>query len=61
MIQQLIVKNYFFFYWGNFFFVFCADSKYMKPNKIHWDGTGWCENSTRWKPCKHAQARGRGA
>jgi hypothetical protein len=27
----------------------------------HWDGTGWCENSTRRKPCTPARARGRGA
>ena len=26
-----------------------------------WDGTGWCENSTRWKSCKRVRARGRGA
>ena len=25
------------------------------------DGTGWCENSTRWKSCKRVQARGGGA
>ena len=28
---------------------------------FQWDGTGRCENSTRWKSCKHARARGRGA
>jgi hypothetical protein len=28
---------------------------------LHWDSTGWCENSTRWKLCKQVQARGRGA
>ena len=28
---------------------------------FHWDSTGWCENSTRWKSCKHVQARGGGA
>jgi hypothetical protein len=28
---------------------------------FHWDGTGWCENSTRWKSRKHARARGGGA
>ena len=27
----------------------------------HWDGTGWCENSTRWKSCKRVRARDRGA
>jgi hypothetical protein len=25
------------------------------------DGTGWCENSTRWKSCKWARTRGGGA
>ena len=25
------------------------------------NGTGWCENSTRWKPCKPVKARGGGA
>jgi hypothetical protein len=24
-------------------------------------GTGWCENSTRWKSCKRVQSRGGGA
>jgi hypothetical protein len=28
---------------------------------FHWTGTGWCENSTRWKSCKRGQPRGRGA
>ena len=28
---------------------------------FHWDGTGWCENSTRWKSRKQVRARGRGA
>ena len=28
---------------------------------FQWDGTGWCENSTRWKSCKHVQPRGGGA
>ena len=28
---------------------------------FHWTGTGWCENSTRWKSCKHVRARGGGA
>jgi hypothetical protein len=28
---------------------------------VPWDGTGWCENSTRWKSCKRVQVRGRGA
>jgi hypothetical protein len=28
---------------------------------FHWAGTGWCENSTRWKSCKQVQARGGGA
>ena len=28
---------------------------------FHWDGTGWYENSTRWKSCKPVQARGDGA
>jgi hypothetical protein len=28
---------------------------------FHWTGTGWCENSTRWKSCRHVRARGRGA
>ena len=26
-----------------------------------WTGTGWCENSTRWKLCKREQTRGGGA
>ena len=25
-----------------------------------WNGTGWCENSTRWKSCKWVRARGSG-
>ena len=25
------------------------------------NGTGWCENSTRWKSCKQVRARGGGA
>ena len=28
---------------------------------FHWTGTGWCENSTRWKSCKQLQTRGGGA
>ena len=28
---------------------------------FHWTGTGWCENSTRWKSCKPVQPRGSGA
>ena len=28
---------------------------------IHWTGTGWCENSTRWKSYKRARARDRDA
>ena len=28
---------------------------------FHWNGTGRCENSTRWKSCKQVRARGRGA
>jgi hypothetical protein len=28
---------------------------------FHWTGTGWCENSTRWKSCKRVQTRGHGA
>ena len=28
---------------------------------FHWTGTGWCENSTRWKSCKRVRARGGGA
>ena len=28
---------------------------------LHWTGTGWCENSTRWKSRKRVRARGRGA
>ena len=27
----------------------------------YWNGTGWCENSTRWKSCKQVQTRGSGA
>ena len=27
---------------------------------IHWAGTGWCENSTRWKSCNRAWPRGGG-
>jgi hypothetical protein len=28
---------------------------------FHWDSTGWCENSTWWKPYKHARTRANGA
>ena len=28
---------------------------------FHRIGTGWCENSTRWKSCKRIQVRGGGA
>ena len=28
---------------------------------FHWNGTGWCENSTLWKLHKRVRARGRGA
>ena len=28
---------------------------------FHWTGMGWCENSTKWKSCKQARARGGGA
>ena len=28
---------------------------------FHWDSTGWCENSTRWKSRIPVRARGRGA
>jgi hypothetical protein len=28
---------------------------------FHWTGTGWCENSTKWKSCKQVRARGNGA
>jgi hypothetical protein len=28
---------------------------------FHWDGTGWYENSTRWKSCKPVWTRGHGA
>jgi hypothetical protein len=28
---------------------------------FHWTGTGWCENSTRWKSCKPVWTRGHGA
>ena len=28
---------------------------------VHWDSTGWRENSTRWKSCKPVRTRGRGA
>ena len=28
---------------------------------FYWDGTGWCENSTRWKSCKPVWTRGHGA
>ena len=33
----------------------------VSTHNFHWDGTGWCENSTRWKSCKPVQARDRGA
>ena len=33
----------------------------VSTRNFYWDGTGWCENSTRWKSCKRARARGRGA
>ena len=26
---------------------------------VNWTGTGWCENSTRWKSCKPVRTRGR--
>ena len=28
---------------------------------FHWTGTGWYENSTRWKSCKQVQTCGGGA
>ena len=33
----------------------------VSTRNFYWDGTGWCENSTRWKTCKQVRALGRGA
>ena len=33
----------------------------VSTRNFHWDGTGWYENSTRWKSCKCVQTRARGA
>ena len=33
----------------------------VSTRNLYWDGTGWCENSTRWKSCKPVRARGGGA
>jgi hypothetical protein len=33
----------------------------VSTRNFYWTGTGWCENSTRWKSCKQVQTRGRGA
>ena len=33
----------------------------VSTRNFYWDGTGWCENSTRWKSCKHVRTRGGGA
>jgi hypothetical protein len=42
---------------------FCSSSGFIVSTFIHirTGGTEWCENSTRWKSCKQARARGRGA
>ena len=45
--------------------VFLRSHRHRHPvvstRNFHWDGTGWCENSTRWKTCKQVHARGGGA
>ena len=33
----------------------------VSTRNFYWDGTGWCENSTRWKLWKRVQSRGHGA
>ena len=33
----------------------------VSTRNFYWDGTGWYENSTRWKSCKLVRTRGRGA
>jgi hypothetical protein len=33
----------------------------ISTRNFYWDGTGWYENSTRWKSCKPVRTRGRGA
>ena len=32
-------------------------AKHVQKSLFHWTGTGWCENSTRWKSCKQVRAR----
>ena len=34
---------------------------FLRFHRHHWTGTGWYENSTRWKSHKHVRARGGGA
>jgi hypothetical protein len=33
----------------------------VSTRNFYWTGTGWYENSTRWKSCKPVRARGGGA
>ena len=33
----------------------------VSTRNFYWDGTGWYENSTRWKSCKPVRTRGHGA
>jgi hypothetical protein len=33
----------------------------VSTRNFYWDGTGWCENSTRWKSQKRVRARDGGA
>jgi hypothetical protein len=45
--------------------VFLKSHRHRHPvvstRNFYWDGTGWCENSTRWKSCKPVWIRGHGA
>ena len=47
----------------NLSFLRCHQHRHpvVATRNFYWDGTGWCENSTRWKSCKPVQPRGRGA
>ena len=33
----------------------------VSTRNFYWEGTGWYENSTRWKSCKPVFTRGHGA